>query len=228
MKLLIISVLDYILPRFCVSCKCVLNAEEKIVCSSCYVNIKHAGSDLIETEYVRKFQKDKIISGFQSLYIFEKDKEFQNIIHALKYNKRFLIGIYLGNLMGKFLNSKIKNWNIDYIVPVPLHKLKLLERGYNQAYFLAKGLSHQLKVSVKSRAMKRIRYTQSQTTLTKKEREDNIQDAFSISFPKQARGKVILLVDDVITTGATVTECGKELLKHGAAKVYAVSAGLAE
>jgi len=228
MNSFIISVFDFILPRFCVSCKCALNTEEKIVCSSCCINIKLAGNKLIESEYVRNFHKDKIISGFQSLYIFEKDKELQQIIHALKYNKRFLIGIFLGNLMGKFLESKIKLWNIDCIVPVPLHKIKMLERGYNQSYFIAKGLSHHLKIPVKISVIKRIRYTQTQTALTKKERQSNIQDAFAIASPKQISGKVILLVDDVITTGATVTECGRELLKSEAKKVYAASAGLAE
>lgn len=228
MNRFLISVLDYILPRFCVSCKCLLKPDEKIVCGSCYVNIKHADDDLISSEFKRKFEKDKIISAFQSLYIFEKDKELQHVIHALKYNKRFLIGIYLGNLMGKFLDAKILPWNIDYIIPVPLHKSKMLERGFNQSYFIGKGLSHHLKIQIGNRIIKRIRYTETQTTLTKKERQQNMENAFQVISPKKIAGKNVLLIDDVITTGSTISECGKVLLKSGAEKVYAASAGLAE
>ncbi|MBZ0201365.1 MAG: ComF family protein [Ignavibacteriaceae bacterium] len=228
MSRFLISVFDYILPRFCVSCKCLLQADKKIVCGSCFVSIKHADDTLISDGFKRKFEKEEVVSAFQSLYIFEKDKELQHVIHALKYNKRFLIGVYLGNLMGKFLDAKIYQWNIDYIIPVPLHKSKMLERGYNQSYFIAKGLSHHLKLPVSSRIIKRIRYTETQTTLNKKEREENMKNAFRVISPKKINGKNILLIDDVITTGATVTECGKVLLKKGAAKVFAASAGLVE
>lgn len=198
------------------------------MCGSCYVNIKHTDGDLLSAEFKRKFEKDKIITGFQSLYIFEKDKELQHVIHALKYNKRFLIGIYLGNLMGKFLDTKILLWNIDYILPVPLHKSKMLERGYNQSYFIAKGLSHHLKIPIGSRILKRIRYTETQTTLTKIERQQNMKNAFQVISPKKLAGKNVLLIDDVITTGSTISECGNVLLKNGAEKVFAASAGLAE
>ena len=114
------------------------------------------------------------------------------------------------------------------IIPIPLHQLKKAERGYNQAYYIAKGVGSKLKVRVSDRAVKRIKYTESQTTMNLNEREENISGAFKVRNQKAVRGKSILLLDDVITTGATISECGKKLLEAGAAKISAASIAIAD
>ena len=222
------SLFDFFLPRFCPSCDKKLLPKESVVCHDCISKIKLAEDERIHSEFARKFSSSEIISDFISLYVFEKDKELQHIIHSLKYNKRFTTGIFLGTILAENLGQKIKEWKIDYIIPVPLHHLKQAERGYNQSYYIAKGLSKGLGIPVAQSFIKRKRFTESQTTMNLKERQENIEGAFKAKRNLNLKGKNILLVDDVITTGSTIGECGKVLLKAGANKVYAVSVAIAD
>lgn len=222
------SFFDFFLPRFCPACKIKLNENEKVVCPLCLSKIKLADQNRIKNEFQRKFLNKNIISNFTSLYVFEKDKELQHIIHELKYNKKFLVGTFLGRQLANSIKNRIINWNISIIIPIPLHHLKKAERGFNQSFYIAKGLSKELNIPVGNKIVKRKRFTQSQTTMTLKEREENISDAFSLKRNENLSGKNILLIDDVITTGATISECGKVLLDVNANGVYAASIAIAD
>lgn len=222
------ELLDFILPRFCPGCKNKLTSSERVVCTNCLSKLKLVEPDLIRSEFQRKFESKKIISGFVSQYIFEKDKELQHIIHALKYDKKFHFGIFLGESLGKHFKPQFQSWNISLIVPIPLHHLKKAERGFNQSYYIAKGISKVTNIPVKVRIIKRGRFTQSQTTKTLKEREENVEGAFKVRKTENVKGKNILLVDDVMTTGATINECGKVLLETGANCIYAATVALAD
>lgn len=222
------SVFDFFLPRFCPACKQKLTADDEIMCGSCISKIEIASPYRINNEFNRKFLAKNIISDFTSLFVFEKDKELQSLIHALKYNKRFLIGNFFGRLFAYKFKNKINSWNIKLIIPIPLHHLKKAERGFNQSFYIAKGLSKNLKIPVAHRIIKRKKYTLSQTSMNLIEREQNIAGAFYAKKNKILPGKNILIIDDVITTGATVSECGKTLLNAGAEKVYAASIAIAD
>ncbi len=222
------EIFDFFLPRFCFSCKRKLSSNEHVVCPECLDKIKLADSDRLNIEFNRKFLGKKIISGFTSLYVFEKDKELQHIIHSLKYNQRFLVGKFLGKMLGNSIKSTLKEWSINTIVPVPLHHLKKAERGYNQSFYIAKGISEATKLPINNSIIKRKKFTKSQTTMNLIERQDNINGAFKIKNGEKLSGKNVLLVDDVITTGATTSECGKVLLNNGANKVYAASVAIAD
>jgi ComF family protein len=226
--ILITEILDIFLPRFCPSCKTKLRASEKCVCSPCLNRIQKPSLERLRSEFERKFNKRKIISGFTSIYVFEKDKELQHIIHSLKYNGKFLYGLFLGDQLGKKIINEIHGWNINLISPIPLHHLKKAERGYNQSFYIAKGLSKEVNIPLECGIIKRKRYTQSQTAMNLTERQKNIEEAFKVKHTKKFKGKNILLVDDVITTGATISECGKVLLDSGAKKVYAASVAIAD
>ena len=219
---------DFFLPRYCTGCGKKLAHDEKLVCPGCLNTILKADTKLIETEYNRNFKYDRIIEDFSSLYIFEKEKTFQDVIHSIKYNKKFLAGVLLGRLLAESLGDKINTWKIDLIIPVPLHHLKKAERGYNQSEYIAKGISKSSGIRMQKNVIKRERYTQSQTTMSRKEREQNIARAFKVKHKKAITGKNILLVDDIITTGATVKECGKIIKDNGAKLVYACSTAIAE
>lgn len=217
---------DFFLPRFCPGCKKKLTVEDKPVCSECVTSILLTNEKLLEREFSRKFSSTKVIKDFYSKFVFENNKELQHIIHSLKYDKKFRVGIYLGELLAESL--KQRDWQIDLIIPVPIHHLKKAERGYNQSDFIAKGLSKALKVPGSANTVKRIRYTETQTDLNLNERAKNVEKAFKLTKPKAINGKNILLVDDVITTGATILECAKVLVNSGAKTVYACSVGIAE
>jgi ComF family protein len=227
-KYYLTELFDFILPRFCPSCRNKLATSENTVCNYCLSKIKLADPEFIKSEHQRKYENKRIISGFVSHYIFEKDKELQDIIHALKYDKKFHFGIFLGKSLGEHFKSQFQNWNINLIIPIPLHHLKKAERSFNQSYYIAKGISSRTTIAVKANAIKRMRFTQSQTTKTLKEREDNVEGAFKVRKPEIVKGKNILLVDDVMTTGATINECGKVLLEAGANRIYAATVALAD
>ncbi|MCL6098473.1 MAG: ComF family protein [Bacteroidetes bacterium] len=190
--------------------------------------IQRADSARLKNEYERKFLSQNIIADFISLFVFEKDKELQHVIHELKYSGKFSLGKYLGRLIAQELGERITEWKIDLIVPVPLHHLKRAERGYNQSDFIAKGIGAELKIPVQTNLLKRNRFTETQTTLSLDERKENVKDAFSLKRKKRIPNKNILLIDDVITTGATTAECGRILLQNGASKVYIASVAIAD
>lgn len=222
------NLFDFILPRFCCSCKTKLSVNQDTMCVDCLSKIQRSNSSRLKREFERKFMNNKIISEFYSPFVFEKDKELQHAIHTLKYDKKFPVGIFLGKVLAAEIKSSKTNWKFDLIIPIPLHQLKKAERGYNQAYYIAKGVGKIFKVKVSDRSVKRIKYTESQTTMDLNEREENISGAFKVKWNTQVRGKNILLLDDVITTGATISECGKILLEAGASKVYAASIAIAD
>ncbi|MCH8942113.1 MAG: ComF family protein [Bacteroidetes bacterium] len=170
----------------------------------------------------------KLISGFTTHYIFENDKELQHIIHSIKYSNKFAVGKRLGEMIAEIRGNEIKTWNIDLIVPVPLHHLKKANRGYNQSFYIAKGLGKSLNIPVNQSILKRVKFTQTQTTLTLVERQENVGNAFKVKKTKLVEGKNILIIDDVITTGATQNECAKVLKEDGANKIYACATAIAE
>src|SRR4030066_1580618 len=187
-------IFDFFLPRFCPGCNKKLLANEKLVCSQCLNSILIADAVRLQYEYDRKFNSEKIIKDFYSRFVFETDKTLQAVIHALKYQKKFKLGMFLGEILSEGI--KPRNWQVDLIVPVPIHPLKKVERGYNQSDYIVKGLSKSLKIPYSTKLIKRTRHTESQTKLKIKERAQNVADAFDVRNPKKIIGKNILLVDD--------------------------------
>ncbi|MEW6654548.1 MAG: hypothetical protein AB1394_13940, partial [Bacteroidota bacterium] len=151
-----------------------MNSTERFVCPSCLSKIQNASPERIEYECQRKFLNRQIISGLQSAFVFEKEKEFQTILHSLKYDGKFLLGKFLGEIAAKETLDNIKTWNADLILPVPLHSLKKAERGYNQSDFISNGISKVLKIPYKTNIIKRTRFTLSQTTMSLEERKQNV------------------------------------------------------
>lgn len=219
---------DFFIPRFCFACSGKLNTSEKFLCSDCKESLIFPSSQFIQNEFARKFADENIITDFYSNYIFENEGALQHLIHKLKYESRFKAGVFLGEKIFDGGRSKVSTWNADMIIPIPLHKIKQAERGYNQSYYIAKGFSKKSNLPVDTKSLKRRIYTQSQTTFDIDERRDNIENAFSVSNKKKIIDKTIILVDDVITTGATVREAAKCLLNSGAKKIFAISAAIAE
>ena len=219
---------DFFLPRICPSCKNKLELSEKCVCSACLSKILPADSTRIGFEFQRKFKSKGIISGFTSLYVFEKDKELQRIIHAMKYENNFRVGETLGKLLGDKLQNEINFQDLDLIIPVPLHHLKKSERGYNQSFYITRGVNRKLNLVLDERSVKRIKYTETQTSMNIREREKNISGAFKVKRINNISGKNILIIDDVITSGNTVSEFGRTLKENGAAAIYAASLAIAD
>lgn len=219
---------DFFLPRFCLCCNEKLDPDTKVICDLCFSQIQVVDQSRLAAEYNHKFIDEKIIENFFSLFLFEASGNIQTLLHELKYNNKFSLGKFLGELLAKSSKDIINTEAIDLIIPMPLHSLKKAERGYNQAYFIAKGFSKIIDKPIATKVVKRKKYTQSQTKLTAEERKENMQDAFKVVKSKQIENKNILLIDDVITSGASVSALGKELKDSNANRIFAVSVALAD
>ncbi len=144
---------------------------------------------------------------------FSKDSVVQHLLHSLKYGSNKEAGIYMGRLIGRKLTSCEWNNDLYALIPLPLHSEKQKKRGYNQAEMICEGISSEMNVPVINNVIVRSKNTESQTHKNRMERWNNIESKFELKKPAALMNKHVLLVDDVITTGATLEACGSELLK---------------
>lgn len=140
-------------------------------------------------------------------------------IHQFKYGRNLSIGSALASFLADFSFPDFEFQVSSLIVPVPLHIKKLRERGFNQSLILANALGEKQRIPVNFSLLKRRKFTLTQTGLNRTEREKNVKGAFAVSDKKKVAGKNVILIDDVYTTGATINECAKTLIKAGAQKV---------
>lgn len=207
-------------PNNCIGCNEVLLKGEEFICLKCNVQVPFCedyifnSSDWLTDDNTHLF----------GLFFYDKKGVTQSIIHEIKYKGNIKLASYLGEILGG--NIKEKGVEIDTIIPVPLHKKRLKQRGYNQAEEIAKGIGKSLKKEVSTNLLVRTKYTQTQTSKDKQLREENILNAFDINLKQQKEIKNVLLVDDVITTGATINECLKTLNKIPNINVFVVSLGI--
>ncbi len=197
-----------------------------MVCFECLSSLTPVTAEQIEQEFNRKFSASGIIEEFFPLYVFEKGETIQNLLHNLKYNNGFGVGKFLGIQIAQAYEDNFRRFNPDFILPVPLHKLKKAERGYNQSYWLARGIASVLQIKIVQKAVKRAKYTESQTTFNKNERSENISGAFIVKKDEKIRGAKIIIIDDVVTTGSTALELAVNLKKAGAEKILLTSAAV--
>ena len=146
-------------------------------------------------------------------FYFSKEAIMQNLIHEFKYRGNRKIGLYLGKLMGRSLLNCDRFSGIDILVPLPLFPKKEFKRGYNQASILCEGIHEITGIPLVTKNVVRIIHTETQTKKSRVQRWENVEKSFSVLDPASLQGKHILLVDDVITTGATLEACGAEILK---------------
>jgi ComF family protein len=168
-----------------------------------------------DNPFCTKLKSVMPIKSVLALYKFSKRSRVQHLLHSLKYKNHPEIGVALGRVYGNDLClSGFKN-EFDLIIPVPLHAHRKRSRGYNQSEEFGKGLSELLNVECSDKIVKRVIKTETQTRKTKLQRWKNVSEGFEIVKPEKVLNKRILLVDDVITTGATIEACGLQLYQAG-------------
>ena len=225
---LVDSAVDFVYPPLCLACDTEIRERRKKICERCWSLIPPvtpAGSLYRETRAA--VLAGGTIDELLSCYIFETETPIQQIIHALKYRQYRSLGIELGKRIGAAAHA----WKIeaDILVPVPLHRIKLRERGYNPSALIAEGISAVTGLPIYPGAVRRTRHTKTQTHLHREERQRNVEDAFEArdEYRKDFRGKRCMLVDDIITTGATIRSCAGAVRSLGVSSIVAVSAALA-
>jgi len=212
--------INLIFPPLCSSCNNVLLKNEPIICTSCHVQLPKTNYHLDKENPISKIFWGRIqIEMAASFYFFKKKSNVQNLLHQLKYNNNTTACFYVGKLYGLELKESIHFKNINYILPVPLHKNKLKQRGYNQSEWIANGIAEILQIPVLNNVLYRTTDTATQTKKKRYKRWENVAETFKVDNVNLISGKNILLVDDVITTGATLESCAKMLTPHHC-KVY--------
>lgn len=217
------AIADLISPRFCVGCNDRLEVDEKFICLKCIDKIPVISSEGLSRAAMEHFP-DGIVDRIISISEFNENSPLRTLIHSLKYHDGYLAGEYLGSLLGVLQKERIEETRIDTVIPVPLHRLRFIERGYNQSYEIAKGLAGTTKLKPENGVVTRSRFTHQQVgSQNRHEREVNMRKAFRVERPLVVAGKNILIVDDVITTGSTVRALATELIEAGASSVHAAS-----
>jgi ComF family protein len=214
---LINPLLDFIYPSQCLVCEISLPTCAPL-CSGCVESLKrrcrihhYQGTDF---EYLAaSFILDRVIT------FWEYSPDLELLIHGVKYRGLKSAGRKLGELVTACLLSESFQSDADCIVPIPLHAGRQRDRGFNQSLIYSEPIAGILQVPVYTKAVRRIRPTETQTRLTAEERQRNVEDAFVVKNPALLEGRSVLLVDDVITSGATMNSCARACLEAGALSV---------
>ena len=210
---------ELLYPLVCPVCNNKLSANDISICLSCTGKLPETNFHNDDDNETAKIFWGRIPVEFATSFLrFEKGGIAQQLMHKLKYKGHQQIGIDLGRIFASRIgNTKINECNI--IIPVPLHKNKLRKRGYNQSTLIAEGMSSILNIPVSKEILTRKIKTQTQTYLKKYERWENVKDVFYCSDISGIKDKHVLIIDDVITTGATIEACANVLLEAGAKKI---------
>ncbi len=211
-------------PNLCMVCHNDLAEGESVICVSCLYNIPRTKYWLDSDNSVAKiFWGRALVQNACSFFFFAKGSRYRKLLHQLKYNGKKEIGFILGKEFGNELKRVDSYKNIDFIVPVPLHPRRFKQRGYNQAEEIAKGLQESMGVPISTKNLIRSGYTETQTRKTRVQRVENVSKAFQLENPVDFKGKHILIVDDIVTTGATLEECASVVLEAEDVKVSIVT-----
>lgn len=218
------DLLRIIFPSTCFHCGELLVGSEQHICTHCISAItwnNHAAqrNNITELRLASKMP----IQAAASLMLFKKGNVVQSILHLIKYHGRTSMGLQFGRILGEELKSSNRFDDIDYIVPVPLHWWKKIRRGYNQSHIICQGISEVMEKPIVYNNLYRHKYTSTQTHKNKEERQANMQSVFSIHNTTQFEGKHILIVDDIITTGATLHGCYQAMAQIPNLKVSAAA-----
>lgn len=221
--------MDLISPRLCVVCGNRLAVTEETLCSKCYLHLPRTdfANDLYENVMAKLFWGQIKLEKATALFYYEPHAETAQILYELKYKNHPEIGVVMGRMMAKELMKSGLFEDIDALVPVPLAKKREHERGYNQSLELAKGVSEVTGLPIANLVIRRTKFVGSQTKRGRWERNENVEHVFEL-VDDNISDQHLLLIDDVVTTGATVIACAKEMQKASNVKISVLALGFAK
>lgn len=206
-------IVDFIAPRSCVICGRRLSPTERSLCSVCVLHLYRTTFQFTpeDNEMAQLFWGLLPVERTAALIYYEPRSETAALIYKLKYGHRPDIGEDLGRIMAEEMKPAGFLDGIDVLLPIPLSKKRYWQRGYNQSEMLARGMSEVTGLPVITKAVRRTNFRQSQTSLTRKERQENVEGTFVLRHPELLENKHVLLIDDICTTGATLLACSEAI-----------------
>lgn len=208
------DIASLILPRTCLACGRTLLENEGCVCLACRYNMPLTDFAKRRENVIKHlFENMLSVEAAAAMYWFVEGTEWQRIIHNFKYHGRWFFAQKMGEWLGEELRDSGNFEGVDLIIPIPLHYRRRLMRGYNQSEQLALGVGRKMGIKCDFRSVRRCAYNESQTSKSRSERWDNVEEIFEVRNADRLRGRHILLVDDVLTTGATISSCAMAILR---------------
>lgn len=217
--------MDIIYPRNCIACNITLQMAEEHICLNCKLNLPKTNFHVYNSETLaRRFWGRITFESAWSFLYFEKGNAVQKILFHIKYKNASDLAEYMGHLYGLDLKDSMQ---ADLIIPVPLHPKKLAIRGFNQSEAIANGLSKSLEIECRPDLIVRTVHTQTQTKKNREERWANVNEIFSCTDATALKDKSVIVLDDVVTTGATLESCAQTILNAGAKEVHLITLAIA-
>lgn len=215
-------------PRVCAACGNSLFKNEEVICTFCLYHLPKTNYHLMDDSPLDKvFWGRAQLAHTAALYNFQKKGKVQHLIHQLKYKGRMDVGVYMGKILGTDLLKTVAFQDITKVVPVPLHPAKQRKRGYNQSEQIAIGLAKAMNIEMDATSFVRTFNTETQTRKSRFARWENVKEIFKVTSPEELANRHILLVDDVITTGATLESAAHILLDIEGVKLSVACIGFA-
>ena len=201
-------------PRLCLACSQPITFDETFICLDCQTTLPETGFHLSKKNlFTERFDGRLPLETAAALFFFTKKSKTQYLIHQIKYEDKREVAFELGRCLGQKLAQQPHFQGIDYIIPVPMHPQKRILRGFNQAEVFADGLSETMHTPVVATVLQKIKMTETQTKMSRLERMRNTEDVFHVTDPSLLSDKNIVIVDDVMTSGATLESCANALLE---------------
>jgi ComF family protein len=216
-------------PDLCIACNDRLVSQEKFLCMHCWQDLPVTNFHLsTENKVAMLFWGRVQIENATSYFAYNKGSNYQHLIHFIKYKGLKELGFETGLRFGHVLKNTAFFGDADIIVPVPLHPEKEKQRGYNQSEWIARGLGTSMHKPVSVNNLVRKVHTSTQTRKNRFERWENVDNIFEITNPDEFAGKLVLLTDDVVTTGSTLEACVSGLLKISDTRVSIATLAFAD
>lgn len=223
------DILHLLYPNICLICGDILIEGEKYICLNCHYNLPLVSSEAAVNNPTEKlFAGRFMFSQAEAWLFFQKGNSVQTLIHAIKYHGNKQLAYLLGREAALKLTKTDLFKNIAYLVPIPLHHKRLKQRGYNQSEWIAKGMASVLNIEIDTVTLIRKKHNKSQTTKGVFDRWDNVHYIFELRNPEKFSNKHILLIDDVITTGATMNAAAELILKNNTTEISLFSIALTQ
>lgn len=222
------DLLNLFYPKTCQICEKILVINERVVCVNCIHELPVTNFHLDNENMVKKVFYGRLeIEHATALLLFHKKGSVQKLIHQLKYRGHQEIGIFLGDWMGTDLANTPSFKKIEAVIPVPLHRKKLRSRGFNQVEGFGKAISHALEVPYLDNVLLKKSFSKTQTVKARLARWGNIEETFVLANGTLIQNKHVLLVDDIITTGATLEACAAVIKDAGGVKISVATMAVA-
>lgn len=225
---LINDFMSLIYPRHCEACGINLLKHEEFICNLCLINLPKSNYHKnLNNELNFVFAGRIPLQHALCFYLFEKSGRVQKLLHAIKYQNQKELAKFIGKLYAKDLKESEILKNVDVVLPIPLHQKKLKQRGYNQSEWFTKGITSELNLKLDIASLKKTNATSTQTNKNKFQRWENVEGVFELQNPEALYNKHVLIVDDVITTGATIEAAWQALKDVVGIKISVLSIAFA-